>query len=179
MQHIHPDHPILHLQSILHALESLYLCRDMANDTPVNQNDWPAGVPVFEYNGDTDTFNGQLSTPINLPTAIFHCFMVLTLAAAVRVGGTQNEFAPAPLYRTARSVALDALSNTSVSSLQGIYLLAVHALIAPAKLNIWTLSYVCTAHCIDLGIHRQQGQISSCARIVRSLVFHSVYSLDR
>lgn len=176
---MHPDHPVLHVQSIFCVLESLYLCRDMSVDVQVDQSGWPLSTPPFTYNGDADMTNGQLKTPISLPAAIFHCFMVLTLAATVKIGGTQNEFAPAPFYRVARTVALDALSDTSISSLQGIYLLAVHALMAPAKLNIWTLSYVCTAHCIDLGIHRQQEGLSLSAKVTRSLIFHSIYSLDR
>lgn len=90
---------------------------------------------------------------------MFHCFMVFTLAATVRVGGAQNEFAPAPFYRIANSVALDTLLNTSIPSLQGIYLLAIHALMSLAKLNIRTLAYVCTAHYVDLDIHRQQDDL--------------------
>lgn len=179
VQHVHPDHPILHIQSVLHALDALYLCCDMDTDTEIDQSGWPTAVAPFSYNGEIDSVKSQTTTPINLATAMFHCFMVLTLAATVRVGGAQNEFAPAPYYRIAMSVALDALSDTSIPSLQGIYLLAIHALMSPAKLNIWTLTYVCTAHCVDLGIHRQQDELELSATVTKGLVFHSVYSLDR
>ena len=92
----------------------------------------------------------------------------------------QSDYAPARFYRAATSVAPDVLGDTSVASLQAIYLMAIHALMTPAKLNIWTLNCVCTAHAIDLGIHRQMGNdVDNGVKITRALLFHSIYSLDR
>lgn len=156
---MHPDHPMLHIQSVSHAHDALYLCCDADANVEINQNVWPSTIAAFSYNGEIHSVDSQPGTLISLSTAMFHCFMVFTLAATVRVGGAQNEFAPAPFYRIANSVALDTLLNTSIPSLQGIYLLAIHALMSLAKLNIRTLAYVCTAHYVDLDIHHQQDDL--------------------
>lgn len=170
---------MIHIPSLLSALDSLYICSDLDVNVQVDQHGWPLTLSPFPYNGEIYATKSQPGTPISLPAAMFHCFMIFTLAATIRLGGSQNEFAPAPFFRIAKKVALDALSDSSIPGLQGVYLLAVHALMTPANLNVWTLTYVCMAHAIELGIHREQESLPPAAKTTRSLLFHSIYSLDR
>lgn len=137
---------------------------------------WPIEMPPFAYNGEFDS-----TTPIqiHLHTAIFHIFMVFSLAASIRLQGGQAEFSSAQFYRIAMSVSQDVLGEVSTSGLQATYLLVVHSLLAPSKFNIWIMTHICMAQSIDLGIHRQQKDPNTAANITRSFLFHSIYSLDR
>lgn len=61
-------------------------------------------------------------------------------------------------------------------------LLAVHSLVSPAEVNIWVLTHVSMAHCIDLGLHRSanvEEATSLEALLTRKLVFYCVYHLER
>jgi hypothetical protein len=140
-----------------------------------------ASVEPFPYNGDFDKPRGQNSTPVSVFIATFHVFMVFTLAATVRTRERVYDFAPNQFYRVAMSVAPETFSSTSIASLQATLFLAVHSLRTPAELNIWTLTYVAMAHCIDLGLHRnpREGQLSRTAITTRQMIFYCVYNLDR
>lgn len=62
-------------------------------------------------------------------------------------------------------------------------LLAVQSLIEPAGVDVWTLSHVAMAHCIDLGLQREPGGTSTddsaVVATVQRFIFYTVYSLDR
>lgn len=78
--------------------------------------------------------------------------------------------------------ASECFCSISVPALQGVLLLMVQGLIGPAAINIWTLSYIATSHCIDLGLHREPtdySEFTPTALTIRRLIFHTVYSLDR
>lgn len=169
----------MHIPSVVNALNALYYCSHVGTTASVDAQGWPTDMPSFRYNGELHSIADVPSTPISLPTAMFHVFMIFTLAATLKSRGGDFEFAPAQFYRIVMTVSRDALAETTIPSLQAVYLLAIHSFMAPAKLNIWTLIHLCMAHAIDLGIHREPGDISKAAANTRRLLFHSIYSLDR
>lgn len=173
--HVHPEHPVLHIPSVLVAIEAVFVCRDAASGTKTDNDGWVDDVSSFSYNGERTV---DKKSPIKLPTAMFHIFMVCAIAASLKLGDEVSEHSPQLFYRTAMAIAPDVLGETSVASLQAICLISVYALMSPTKLNLWTLNYICMAHCIDLGLQRQGGPPST-TQTVRSLLFYSVYSLDR
>lgn len=126
--------------------------------------------------------DGNQCTPISISTAIFHVFMVFSLAATVLTRKRNFDHSPIRFYRMAMQSTSDCFSGVSVSALQGVLLLAIQGIIEPAGLNIWTLMNVAMSHCVDLGLHREPdnpSDLSPIARTVRRLIFHAVYSLDR
>ena len=180
-RHIHPEHPVIHPPSFMSALEALYFCTEVQNDAEITVNGWPESMKSFYFNGEIGTVADRTHPPITIHTAAFHVFMVLNLAATMRTRARDFEFAPAQFYRAAMAVSQECFSGTSLPSLQGVLLLTIHTLLAPAEMNIWTLVHVCMAHCIDLGLHREpkQRELNAVARNTRRFVFHCIYSLDR
>ncbi|KAJ8107845.1 hypothetical protein OPT61_g8584 [Boeremia exigua] len=181
-RNIHVDHPFLHPESLLQAVEALYQCATADTTDEIGHNGWVASVQPFAYNGEYERSRNIDSTPITIFTATFHVFMVFTLAATVRTRQGAYDFAPNQFYRVAMTADQHCLSNTSVASLQAALLLTVHSLLSPTELNIWTLTYVSMAHCVDLGLHRNLSDdcgLSRAAVLTRKLVFFSVYHLDR
>jgi len=179
---IHVDHPFLHPDSLINAVEALYHCSTADATTEIGYNGWAHGIQPFSYNGEFDVSRNSPCTPISVYTATFHVFMVFTLAATVRTRQKVYDFAPNQFYRVAASAGQQCFSTTSPASLQASLLLAVHSLTSPTDLNIWTLTYVAMAHCVDLGLHRTpspDSSLSPSAILVRKLMFFSVYHLDR
>lgn len=166
----------MHIESILSATDALYDCSQVFQNQDIDTRGWPLNAIKFSYNGDA-TMGSEM--PISLPTALFHIFMIFTIAASLRIGNSQGDVAPTKFYEVVTSVAQDVLEQTDTASTQSVYLLAIYALMAPSKLNIWTLTYICVARAIDLGIHRKQTNPSSTSEIARSLLFYSIYSMDR
>lgn len=181
-RNVHLDHPFLHPHSVLSAVEALYQCATADLDVEIGHNGWAASVQPFSYNGEYERSRNTNCTPITVFTASFHVFMVFTLAATVRTRQRAYDFAPNQFYRVAMTADQHCFSNTSLASLQATLLLAVHSLLSPTELNIWTLTYVSMAHCVDLGLHRSVSDdrgLSHAAVLTRKLVFFSVYHLDR
>lgn len=126
--------------------------------------------------------DGNDSTPIPIFTAVFHVFMVFSLAATVITRKKNFDYSPIQFYRMAMLTASECFSGISVPALQAVLLLAIQGIIEPAGLNIWTLVHISMSHCIDLGLHREPSDpsgLSPVALAVRRLIFHTVYSLDR
>ena len=126
--------------------------------------------------------DGNDSTPIPIFTAVFHVFMVFSLAATVITRKKNFDYSPIRFYRMAMLTASECFSGISVPALQAVLLLAIQGMIEPAGLNIWTLVHISMSHCIDLGLHREPSDpsdLSPVALAVRRLIFHTVYSLDR
>lgn len=48
---IHVDHPFLHPESLLSAVEALYQCAAIDGTVEIGYNGWAASVPTFAYNG--------------------------------------------------------------------------------------------------------------------------------
>jgi hypothetical protein len=179
---IHVDHPFLHPTSLVNALNALYHCSEAADPITFGQNAWVENVAPFAYNGEYESIRDANITPISIFTATFHIFMVFTLAATIQTRNRNYDFAPKQFYRVATSVAHECFSTTSIASLQATLLLAVHSLLGPAEVNIWTLTHIAMAHCIDLGLHRAvvpNAQINATTSTIRRLIFFSVYHLDR
>ncbi|KAM0479019.1 hypothetical protein ACHAPX_004998 [Trichoderma viride] len=182
LRNIHAEHPLLHPGSIVAAIEALYQCADAEPSAEIGFGGWVTAVEPFAYNGEFALSRGVNCTPISIFTATFHVFMVFTLAATVRTRQRMYDFAPDQFYRAATSVAHYCFSDTSVASLQAILLLAVHSLLSPTEMNIWTLAYTAMAQCIDLGLHRMPAGgdgVSGAAALTRKMVFFNVYHLDR
>lgn len=181
-RNIHVDHPFMHPGSLISAVSALYKCAASDATTEIGHNGWLHTIEPFTYNGEFDILRNDHCTPVSVFTATFHVFMVFTLAATVRTRQRIYDFAPNQFYRVAMSTSQHCFSNTSTASLQATLLLAAYSLLGPAELNIWTLTYVAMAHCIDLGLHRTPSADSDMNRpafLTRKMLFFSVYHLDR
>ncbi|UCK59386.1 hypothetical protein AFCA_002202 [Aspergillus flavus] len=156
--------------------------RDLGCNGHIGSNGWIDTINTFPYNGRYDITAGNEITPISVFTATFHVFMVFSLAATVMTRNRSFDHSPDKYYRIAMSAASECFCSISVPALQGVLLLMVQGLIGPAAINIWTLSYIATSHCIDLGLHREPtdySEFTPTALTIRRLIFHTVYSLDR
>ncbi|GLA26538.1 hypothetical protein AnigIFM63326_003701 [Aspergillus niger] len=181
-QHIHIDYPVLHAPSLINAYLALYESTQMEPTGQYDSNGWMEGLEPFEYNGMADKESGKQSTPITVFTAVVHVFMVFSLAATVLTRKKNFDYSPTKFYRMALAETSSCFSSVSVTSLQGILLLAIHSMICPAGLNIWTLAHLAMSHCIDLGLHREPSPSTSVSRTslaVKRLIFYTTYSLDR
>ena len=175
---VHSDYPFLLPSSLTSAVEALHCCVDADETTEIGHNGWLCTVETFTYNGEADMEH----TSISVFMATFHVYMVFALAAAIRTRRRLFDFAPDQFYRVALSLGHHCFSITSLASIQAILLMAVHSLVGPAEVNIWTLTYLAMAHCIDLGLHRSPSPtdgVSKPAVLVRKMTFFSVYHLDR
>ncbi|KNG82682.1 hypothetical protein ANOM_008567 [Aspergillus nomiae NRRL 13137] len=181
-QVIHVDHPFLHPHSVRNAYRALRDCADLGCNGHIGSSGWIDSINAFSYNGRYDITAGNETTPISVFTATFHIFMVFSLAATVMTRNRSFDHSPDKYYRVAMSAASECFCSISVPALQGVLLLMVQGLIGPAAINIWTLSYIATSHCIDLGLHREPtdySELTPTALTNRRLIFHTVYSLDR
>lgn len=179
-QYIHIDHPFLHPTSLINAYNVLYICAQRGyGPGQLDENGWYRDIRPFSYNGRLDNND---STPISISTAVFHLFMVFSLAATVLTRKKNFDHSPIRFYRMAMLAASECFSGISVPALQGVLLLAIQGMIEPAGLNIWTLLHIAMSHCVDLGLHREPNDHSDLppvALVVRKFIFHTVYSLDR
>ncbi|GKZ35609.1 hypothetical protein AbraIFM66950_006309 [Aspergillus brasiliensis] len=181
-QHIHIDYPVLHAPSLVNAYWALYESTQIEPTGQYDSNGWMEGLEPFEYNGMTEHESGKQSTSISIFTAVFHVFMVFSLAATVLTRKRDFDYSPTKFYRMALAETSSCFSSVSVTSLQSILLLAIHSMVCPAGLNIWTLAHIAMSHCIDLGLHREPSPTTSVPRTslaVRRLIFYTTYSLDR
>lgn len=182
-QYIHIDHPFLHPTSLINAYNALHACGQRGYDPArLDQNGWLHDIKRFPYNGKMDVVNGRAFTPISISFAVFHVFMVFSLAATVLTRKKNFDHPPIRFYRMAMLAASECFSNISVPALQGVLLLAIQGMTEPAGLNIWTLVHIAMSHCVDLGLHREPNDPSDLppvALAVRRLIFYTVYSLDR
>lgn len=182
-QYIQIDHPFLHPTSLINAYNALHACAQRGYDPArLDQNGWLHDIKPFPYNGKMDVSDGHESTPISISFAVFHVFMVFSLAATVLTRKKNFDHPPIRFYRMAMLAASECFSNISVPALQGVLLLAIQGMTEPAGLNIWTLIHIAMSHCVDLGLHREPNDPSDLppvALAVRRLIFYTVYSLDR
>lgn len=179
---IHVEHPFLHPGSLVDAIAALYQCAAAEQSAELGFNGWVTTIEPFAYNGEFSHSRGVNHIPVSIFTATFHVFMTFTLAATIRTRQRTYDFAPDQFYRVATSVAHLCFSNTSVATLQAILLAAVHSMLTPTEVNIWTLTYTAMAQCIDLGLHRMlrnEDDASIATVLTRKMVFFSVYHLDR
>ncbi|KAI9151241.1 Tricarboxylate transporter ALT9 [Paramyrothecium foliicola] len=151
-RNIHIDHPFLHPGSLLDAVKALYQCAKVNTTNEIGFHGWPTFVQPFSYNGEFQVSKDTECIPISVFTATFHVFMVFTLASTVRTRQRIYDFAPKQFYQVAMSVSPQCFSSTSTASLQATLLLAVHSILSPAELNVWTLTSIATIQGRPLGI---------------------------
>ena len=172
----------MHPASLVNAIEALYQCAATDQSAEIGHNGWVSSIEPFTYNGEFEVSRNANCTPISIFTATFHVFMVFALASTVRTRQRVYDFSPDQFYRVAMSVSPQCFSTTSIATLQGTLLLAVHSLLGPTEMNIWQLTYSAMAHCVDLGLHRTPNEsegLSSAALLIRKMVFYNVYHIDR
>lgn len=67
-------------------------------------------------------------------------------------------------------------------TIQALVTIIVHGIMTPTAINLWTLTHVGVAHCIELGLHREQSTADSenpAHRQAMRFIFYTLYSLDR
>lgn len=182
MRSIHPDFPVLEPSSLTSALEALY----HSSASPIDPSDmlilgWPMSTPVFRWNGRTVVPRQQHGDIIPLPTIAFIIFMVLNLASLVKVRARNYTHSPDKFYQAAMSFAQPCFSQSSLTSIQSLVTLVVHNMLAPAETNLWTLLHVALAHCIEIGVQREEPHEADDFdhQQVRRYIFYTIYSLDR
>ena len=171
----------MHIPSLLQTLHALFYAASAEPGVSIGHNGWPDGSPIFKFNGETAFLAGRQVNPISIYTAAFHAFMVFDIAAYLKNRRGVFNYEPTKFYRAAMQMAAHCFTSITLPALQGVLLLTIHSLVTPADMNIWTLTHICMAHCLDLGLHRESelNSTSLTATVLRRLVFSSVYHLDR
>jgi hypothetical protein len=124
----------------------------------------------------------QNSEIIPMPVIAFIIFMVFNIAAIVKVRTRIYEFPPDRFYRAAAHFSKDAFARISLTSIQALICLVIHSTLTPAEVHLWTVIHVALAHCVELGIHREEPSAGSedlDYQRVRRFTFFTIYSLDR
>uniref|UniRef100_A0A8H7KAI5 Zn(2)-C6 fungal-type domain-containing protein n=1 Tax=Bionectria ochroleuca TaxID=29856 RepID=A0A8H7KAI5_BIOOC len=153
---IHPDFPVIEPSGIFSALDAIYDCLQ----DPLLDDDFRNGWPIVA----------------------FTLFMILNIGAIVKVRSRIYEYPPQRYYRAAIHFSKDAFSQISLPSLQGLVMLVVHSMLTPAEVNLWTLVHLALAYCVEIGVHREQAELSASDftyQQVRRFTFFTIYSLDR
>jgi hypothetical protein len=179
---IHPDFPVLEPASLLDALDALY----HASMSTVDPDDlllfgWPTSTPPFRWNGRTVAPGHQQRDVVPLPTIAFIIFMTFNLASLVEVRARNYSHSPDKFYKTALSFSQACFARISLTSIQGLVALVVHSILTPAETHLWTLLHVALAHCVEIGVHREEPhEVEDFDhQQIRRYVFYTIYSLDR
>ncbi|KAF5026464.1 hypothetical protein F66182_1451 [Fusarium sp. NRRL 66182] len=179
---IHPDFPFLEPVSLFSAVEAIYSCLDGIMESTVLSHGWPHTMPSFRWNGHMVVPGSSSDEGITMPGVTFILFMVFNIGALVKVRSRNYEFSPQRFYRAALGFSKDAFSHITLSSIQSLLMLMMHSLLIPAEVNLWTLVHLALAYCVEIGIHREQGQTNPgdlAHQQVRRFTFYTIYSLDR
>lgn len=183
IREVHPDYPALEPEALYSVLEALYASPSIAEEMDGDpfHNGWPASMKDFRWNSQLNSPE-LANTTVPMPVVAFIIFMVLNVAAIVKIRMRIYEHSPERLYRTAMLFAGDCFSQISLSTIQGLVTLIMHAVMTPADVNIWTLVHIAMAQCIEIGIHREPQQVLPAEQELQQLkrfVFYTIYSLDR
>ncbi|WZH42090.1 uncharacterized protein QYS62_003058 [Fusarium acuminatum] len=179
---IHPDFPFLDPSSLFSAIEAIYSCLDDILESEVSPQGWPSLMPPFVWNGRTVIPGSLNDEGITLPVVAFIIFMVLNLGALVKLRSRNYDFPPQRFYRAALNFSKEAFSHVTLSSIQSLITLIMHSLLTPAEVNLWTLVHLGLAYCVEIGIHREQGETQPddlAMQQIRRFTFFTIYSLDR
>lgn len=163
-------------------IDSLYICAASEPRCLLQHNGWPVTVQPFDYNGEEHISNGRKLIPIPVHVAAFQLFLVLSIGAILQIRRRLYYHVPGRFFSSALSLSNHVFSGTSLPSLQALLLLLVHSLVEPGGPDIWTLTHLAMAHCVDLGFHREVGENMKFSRVaveMRRRVFYSIYSFDR
>ncbi|CAG9936173.1 unnamed protein product [Clonostachys rosea f. rosea IK726] len=179
---IHPDFPVIEPSGIFSALDAIYDClQDPLLDDDF-RNGWPSNMRPFYWNGRQVVPGVAESGGVTMPVVAFTLFMILNIGAIVKVRSRIYEYPPQRYYRAAIHFSKDAFSQISLPSLQGLVMLVVHSMLTPAEVNLWTLVHLALAYCVEIGVHREQAELSASDftyQQVRRFTFFTIYSLDR
>ncbi|POS75508.1 hypothetical protein DHEL01_v206102 [Diaporthe helianthi] len=179
----HPDYPVLEPDSLLQGLDALYDCA--SSTLPEDdgfRSGWPRSSKDFRWNGCRFDPQQPCAVSVPMPVLAFIIFMVLNIAAIVRVRARVHTLSPETFYAAALHFSQDCFSHISLSTIQALTVLLVHCLLIPAEANIWTLTHIAMAHCVELGVHRDQppgAHFGWDHQQLRRSIFHTIYSLDR
>lgn len=179
----HPDYPVLEPDSLLEGLDALYECASssLLDDDPFRDG-WPQSMKQFRWNGFRDDPQRPGAIPVPMPVLAFIVFMVLNIAAIVRVRSRVDTPSPEGFYTAALHFSQDCFSHISLSTIQALAVLLIHCLLIPAEANVWTLTHLAMAHCVELGVHRDRPQGAHYEwdhQQLRRSIFYTIYSLDR
>lgn len=179
----HPDYPVLEPDSLLQGLDALYECASSTlPEDDVFRNGWSRSTKGFRWNGCRVDPQQPSAMSIPMPVLAFIIFMVLNIAAIVRVRARVHTLSPETFYAAALHFSQDCFSHISLSTIQALTILLVHCLLVPAEANVWTLTHLAMAHCVELGVHRDQPQGAHYDwdhQQLRRSIFYTIYSLDR
>jgi hypothetical protein len=179
---IHPDYPILEPASLMSALAALYSCVSSASDADLYQSGWPRATPTFRWNGVQVTPGATEDETVSLSVVAFIFFMIFSISALVKVRSRVYDFPPDKFYRAAMHISQGAFAQVSLSSIQALVMLIAHSMLTPAEVKLWTLVHLALAHCVEVGIHREQhedGPPNFVLQQIRRFTFFTIYSLDR
>ncbi|KAK2599443.1 hypothetical protein N8I77_011197 [Diaporthe amygdali] len=179
----HPDYPVLEPDSLLEGLDALYECASssLCDDDPFIDG-WPQSIKGFRWNGRRVDPQHPGATIVPMPVLAFVIFMVLNIAAIIRVRARVHTLSPESFYAAALHFSKDCFSHISLSTIQALTVLLIHCLLIPAEANVWTLTHLAMAHCVELGVHRDQPQGAHYDwdyQQLRRSIFYTIYSLDR
>lgn len=180
----HPDYPVLEPDSLLQGLDALYECASsplLDDDDPLYDG-WPQSVKGFRWNGCGADPERPNAIAVPMPVLAFVTFMVLNVAAIVRVRARVHTPSPDSFYAAALHFSQDCFSHISLNTIQALTVLLIHCLLIPAEANVWTLTHLAMAHCVELGVHRDQPQGAHYDwdyQQLRRSIFYTIYSLDR
>lgn len=139
-------------------------------------------MPPFRWNGRLVTPGVPEDHGVTLPVIAFIIFMVFNIAAIVKVRTRVYEFPPQRFYSAAVHFSKDAFSQISLPTIQAMVMLINHSMLMPAEINLWTLVHLASAHCVELGIHREHHSERAedfAMKQIRRFTFFTIYSLDR
>lgn len=174
---------MLEPRSLFSVLEAFYSYFGMPDRNEDFHLGWPSGMPSFWWNGrqiNPGISSDNHGTP--LPVIAFIVFMIFNIGAIVKVRSRVYEYPPQKFYRAAVYFSRDAFSHISLSSIQALVMLVVHSMLTPAEINLWTLLHLGLAHCVELGIHREQNELpveDFDVQQIRRFTFFTIYGLDR
>ncbi|KAF4962226.1 hypothetical protein FSARC_9678 [Fusarium sarcochroum] len=179
---MHPDFPFLEPMSLFSAIEAIYSCLDGIMESDVLSHGWPSAMSSFRWNGRIIVPGVSNDEGITLSVVVFILFMVFNIGALVKVRSRNYDFPPQRYYRAALQFSKEAFSHITLSSIQSLIMLITHSMLTPAEVNLWTLVHLGLAYCVEIGIHREQGQANPedfAFQQVRRFTFFTIYSLDR
>ncbi|KAH6695429.1 fungal-specific transcription factor domain-containing protein [Plectosphaerella plurivora] len=181
LRFIHPDFPVLEPSSLMSALDALYHGATSPVDQDVLLSGWPSSTPPFRWNGRTVAPGQQHRDVVPLPAIAFIVFMTFNLASLVEVRSRNYTHSPDKFYQTALSFSQACFSQISLTSIQGLVALVVHSILTPAETHLWTILHVALAHCVEIGVHREEPHEADDFnhQQIRRFVFYTIYSLDR
>jgi hypothetical protein len=163
-------------------VDALYICAATEPYSLLQHNGWPDTLQSFDYNGEQHISNGRNLIPIPVEVATFQLFLVLSIGANLQIRRRMYRHNPETFFNSAMSLSDRVLSTITLPSLQATLLLLVHSLVVPGGCDLWTITRLAMAHCVDLGLHREVGErmkFSKLAVEMRRRTFFSVYSFDR